>query len=86
MLSRQGLGGAMLRACALALLLGISLAQPAPQNPTCDGSAADNLTQPVYLNTVSSNPVGSIAPFINFFLGTVQPNSFPHGECENTSS
>lgn len=75
---RRGLDGGMLRACALALLLGLSLAQPAPQNPPCGGSAANNLTQPDYLDTVSSSPLGSISPFVNSFLGTVQPNAFPY--------
>lgn len=83
---RRGLDGGMLRACALALLLGLSLAQPAPQNPSCGGSAAKNLTQPDYLDTVSSGPLGTISPFVNSFLGTVQPNAFPQGECENMSS
>lgn len=83
---RRGLAGGMLGACALALLLGLSLAQSAPQNPSCGGSAANNLTQPNYLDTVSSSPLGTISPFVNSFLGTVQPNAFPQGECENMSS
>lgn len=77
---RRGLDGGMFRACAGALLLGLSLAQPAPQNLPCGGSAVKNLTQPVYLDTASSAP-DSITPFVHSFLGTVQPNAFPQGEC-----
>lgn len=69
------------QACAVALLLGLGLglAQPAPQSPRCQISAAAELTQPNYLDTVSSAR-DSVAPFVHSFLGTVQPNDFPQGE------
>lgn len=77
----MGLQGGALRACTVALLLGLTLAQPATHNTRCQGSAAANLTQPVYLDMVSSAP-HSIRAFVHSFLGTVQPNAFPQGECE----
>ncbi|XP_034464377.1 prominin-2 [Hippoglossus hippoglossus] len=69
----QGSAGA-LRACIGAMLLGLSLSQS-----TCTkGVAPLNLTEPEYQDTTARDTgLGFMAPLVQSFLHTVQPNPFP---------
>ncbi|KAF7219957.1 prominin-2 [Nothobranchius furzeri] len=61
------------------MLLGISFAQTVSTQATCSaGDASQNITQPQYQDTVISIiEAGFLSPFVQNFLHTVQPNTFP---------
>lgn len=69
----RGVVGVML------LLLGLSSAQSVPPQAACSGAATpQNLTQPQYYEAVKEDTgVGFMAPVVQSFLNTIQPNPFP---------
>lgn len=68
----------MFRAGVGALLLGLSLAQTTSPQATCGAAAApQSLPEPNYEDTADQDHGGFLSPFVQSFLGTVQPNPFP---------
>uniref|UniRef100_A0A3Q1F1R5 Prominin 2 n=1 Tax=Acanthochromis polyacanthus TaxID=80966 RepID=A0A3Q1F1R5_9TELE len=63
----------------MVLLLGLSSARSVPPQAACSGAATpQNLTQPQYKEAVKEDTgVGFMAPVVQSFLHTVQPNPFP---------
>ncbi|XP_008280627.1 prominin-2 [Stegastes partitus] len=63
----------------LLLLMGLGSAQSVPPQAACQGAAApQNLSQPEYEETAKEDTgVGFMAPLVQSFLHTIQPNPFP---------
>uniref|UniRef100_A0A3P8TDU8 Prominin 2 n=1 Tax=Amphiprion percula TaxID=161767 RepID=A0A3P8TDU8_AMPPE len=74
------MGGSSFRGVVgVMLLLGLSSAQSVPPQAACSGAATpQSLTQPQYNETVKEDTgVGFMAPVVQSFLHTIQPNPFP---------
>ncbi|XP_062257388.1 prominin-2 [Platichthys flesus] len=68
----------VLRACVASMLLGLSLSQSPPPQTACPATAPLHLTEVKYQNTaVKDTGLGFMAPLVQSFLHTVQPNPFP---------
>lgn len=80
--SMRGCAG-ILRASVGALLLGLGLAQSVGPNAACPAAVApQGLGQPQYQDTAEEDTgSGFMAPLVQSFLQTLQPNSFPDGQC-----
>ncbi|KAG7236379.1 hypothetical protein INR49_001076 [Caranx melampygus] len=60
------------------MLLGLSLAQSVPPKTVCAANVAQqNLPQPEYQDIGDNTDEGFMATFVQSFLHTVQPNTFP---------
>uniref|UniRef100_A0A3P8T8Y3 Prominin 2 n=1 Tax=Amphiprion percula TaxID=161767 RepID=A0A3P8T8Y3_AMPPE len=75
----QGSAAAFRGVVGVMLLLGLSSAQSVPPQAACSGAATpQSLTQPQYNETVKEDTgVGFMAPVVQSFLHTIQPNPFP---------
>lgn len=65
-------------------LLGLGLAQSVPLNTVCAAPMTlQNLSQPEYQDIGGNTGEGFMASFVQSFLNTVQPNTFPKGQCHH---